>query len=280
MNKRRKLTDKLMTILPILSVLITILPLISISVYLVYKGVQYLNVQFLTELPKPVGQPGGGMANSIVGSGIVVGLAGLIGVPIAVLAGIYLAEHGRKTKLAAVVRFFADVLQGVPSIVIGIVAYAVVVIPMGSFSAVAGAAALAMMLIPFLTRTTEEALLTVPQDVKEAGLALGQTQWRVDMDIVLRSARRPNMTGIMLGIATIEGDTAHRLFTALNNRFWHNGLNGPISTLTVQIYNYAISPFTDWNGQAWSGALVLVLLVTGLNILVRTLARSRYSERS
>lgn len=279
MNLRRKLVDKTMTLIPLLCVIATIIPLISISGYLLYQGISNLNWAFLTELPKPVGESGGGMANSIVGTGIVVGLAGLLGIPIGILAGVYLAEYGQQTRLGKAVRFIADVLQGVPSIVIGIVAYAVVVVPMRSFSAYAGAFALAMMLVPFLTRTTEEALLTVPDNIKEAGLALGQPYWRVVTGIVLRAAKAPIFTGVMLGIARIAGETAPLLFTALNNRFWHQGLTGPISTLTIQIYNYAISPFQDWNQQAWSGALVLIILVTLLNLIVRISSRSRYTQR-
>lgn len=279
MNLRRKLVDKTMTLIPLLCVIATIIPLISISGYLLYQGISNLNWVFLTELPKPVGESGGGMANSIVGTGIVVGLAGLLGIPIGILAGVYLAEYGQQTRLGKAVRFIADVLQGVPSIVIGIVAYAVVVVPMRSFSAYAGAFALAMMLVPFLTRTTEEALLTVPDNIKEAGLALGQPYWRVVTGIVLRAAKAPIFTGVMLGIARIAGETAPLLFTALNNRFWHQGLTGPISTLTIQIYNYAISPFQDWNQQAWSGALVLIILVTLLNLIVRISSRSRYTQR-
>ena len=279
MNLRRKLVDKTMTLIPLLCVIATIIPLISISGYLLYQGTSNLNWAFLTELPKPVGESGGGMANSIVGTGIVVGLAGLLGIPIGILAGIYLAEYGQQTRLGKTVRFIADVLLGVPSIVIGIVAYAVVVVPMQSFSAYAGAFALAMMLVPFLTRTTEEALLTVPDNIKEAGLALGQPYWRVVTGIVLRAAKAPIFTGVMLGIARIAGETAPLLFTALNNRFWHQGLTGPISTLTIQIYNYAISPFQDWNQQAWSGALVLIILVTLLNLIVRISSRSRYTQR-
>jgi phosphate transport system permease protein len=279
MNLRRKLVDKTMTLIPLLCVIATIIPLISISGYLLYQGISNLNWAFLTELPKPVGESGGGMANSIVGTGIVVGLAGLLGIPIGILAGVYLAEYGQQTRLGKAVRFIADVLLGVPSIVIGIVAYAVVVVPMRSFSAYAGAFALAMMLVPFLTRTTEEALLTVPDNIKEAGLALGQPYWRVVTGIVLRAAKAPIFTGVMLGIARIAGETAPLLFTALNNRFWHQGLTGPISTLTIQIYNYAISPFQDWNQQAWSGALVLIILVTLLNLIVRISSRSRYTQR-
>lgn len=279
-QRRRRITDRVMAWVPALCVVITIIPLFSILVYLVIKGIQALNWDFLTKLPAPVGEPGGGMANAIVGSGIVVGLAGIIGIPIGVLAGVYVAEFGRQNILGTLVRFFADVLQGVPSIVIGIVAYTLVVVPMGRFSAYAGGVALAMMMIPFLSRTTEEAVLMVSDDMREAGLALGQPEWRVIVGIVMRAARGPIMTGIMLAIARIAGETAPLLFTSLNNRFWHQGLDGPIATLTVQIYTYAISPFSDWNTQAWAGALVLIILVLTLNVLSRTLARSRHLERS
>lgn len=280
LSRRRRLTDKVMTGVFMLSVLVVVVPLVSIITYLLIKGIGALSIDFLTKLPAPVGEPGGGMANAIVGTGIVVGLASLIGIPIGVLAGVYTAEFGRSTRLGFLVRFFSEVLQGVPSIVIGIVAYSAVVRPMGRFSAIAGGVALAMMMIPFLVRTTEEAILMVPNDIREAGLALGQPKWRVILGIVLRTAQGPIMTGIMLAVARIAGETAPLLFTALNNRFWHQGLTSPISTLTVQIYTYAIAPFSDWNQQAWAGAIVLIALVLLLNILSRTFARSKYVERS
>lgn len=279
-RNRRQLTDRLMSVLTMVCVGISIIPLISILGYLIYKGAGALNWDFLTRLPAPVGASGGGMANSIVGSGIVVGLAVLLGVPIGVLAGVYLSEYGRNSWLGKTVRFFADVLQGIPSIVVGIVAYTIVVIPMQRFSAIAGAIALAMMLIPFVARTTEEALATTPNDMREAGLALGQPQWRVTLGIVMRSSRNALVTGIMLAAARISGETAPLLFTALNNRFWHSGIDQPISTLTVQVYTYAIAPFDDWNAQAWSGALVLILIIFILNVVARTAARSKYVERS
>lgn len=277
---RRRLVDRLMVGLALLSVGVSLVPLASLLLYVVSKGLGALSWDFLTKLPAPVGEPGGGVANAIVGSGIVVGLAALIGVPLGVLAGIYLAQYGRNTVLGTLVRFFADVLQGVPSIVVGIVAYTLVVVPMRRFSALAGACALAMMLVPFLARTTEEAIAAVPGDLWEAGLALGQPRWRVIVGIGLRAARGPLITGIMLALARIAGETAPLLFTALNNRFWHQGLDHPIATLTVQIYTYAIAPYADWNAQAWAGALLLVLAVLSLNGLARTGARSKYLERS
>lgn len=279
-RKRRQLTDRLMSGLTVLCVGVSVIPLVSILGYLIYKGAGSVNWDFLTKLPAPVGASGGGMANSIVGSGIVVGLAVLFGVPIGVLAGVYLSEYGRANWLGKSVRFFADVLQGIPSIVVGIVAYTLVVIPMQRFSAVAGAVALAMILIPFVARTTEEALAATPNDMREAGLALGQPQWRVTLGIVMRASRNALVTGIMLAAARISGETAPLLFTALNNRFWHSGIDQPISTLTVQVYTYAIAPFDDWNAQAWSGALVLILIIFILNVVARTAARSKYVERS
>ncbi len=279
-RKRRQLADRLMSGLTMVCVAISVIPLVSILGYLIYKGAGAINWDFLTKLPAPVGASGGGMANSIVGTGIVVGLAVLIGVPIGVLAGVYLAEYGRQSRLGRSVRFFADVMQGIPSIVVGIVAYTLVVLPMQRFSAIAGAVALAMILIPFVCRTTEEALAATPHDLREAGLALGQPQWRVTLGIVMRAARNALVTGIMLAAARISGETAPLLFTALNNRFWHSGIDQPISTLTVQVYTYAIAPFDDWNAQAWSGALVLIAIIFVLNVVARTAARSKYVERS
>lgn len=279
-RNRRQMADRLMSGLTMVCVVVSVIPLVSILGYLIYKGIGSVNWAFLTRLPAPVGASGGGMANSIVGSGIVVGLAALIGVPIGVLAGIYLSEYGRNNWLGKVVRLFADVLQGIPSIVVGIVAYTIVVLPMQRFSAIAGAIALAMMLIPFIARTTEEAMATTPNDIREAGLALGQPHWRVILGIVMRSSRNALVTGIMLAAARISGETAPLLFTALNNRFWHAGIDQPISTLTVQVYNYAIAPFDDWNAQAWAGALVLITIIFILNVVARTAARSKYVERS
>lgn len=277
---RRRLFDRLMTWIVRICVILCVIPLISVVGYVAWRGIGAVNWAFLTRLPAPVGAVGGGMANAIVGSGIVVGMAALIGIPIGVLGGIYLAEYGRHNKLGRAVRFFADVMQGIPSIVVGIVAYALVVLPMQQFSAIAGSVALAMMLIPFVTRTTEEAVLAVSDDIREAGMALGQPRWRVIMSVVVSASRGPLVTGVMLAIARIAGETAPLLFTALNNRFWHSGLDQPISTLTVQVYTYAIAPFDDWNRQAWAGAFVLLTIVFMINVIVRTAARSRYVERS
>lgn len=276
----RRRHDRFMAVVLLACVVAALIPLLSIVGYTLYQGSGAVNWDFLTELPAPVGVSGGGMANAIVGSGIVVGLAALIGLPVGVLAGIYLAEYGRKTVFGAGVRLFADVMQGIPSIVVGIVAYTLVVLPLQRFSAFAGAVALAMMLVPFVARTTEEAILTAPDDIREAGLALGQPRWRVIVTIVLRSARGPLVTGVMLAVARVAGETAPLLFTALNNRFWHNGLDEPISTLTVQVYTYAIAPFDDWNKQAWAGALVLMAVILMMNVIARTVARSKYVPRA
>lgn len=278
--RRRKLKDKLMTALLRLCVILALIPLVSILSYVTWRGIGSVNLDFLTKTPAPVGASGGGMANSIVGSGIVVGLAALMGIPIGVLAGIYLAEYGRNNLFGKVVRFLADVLQGIPSIVVGIVVFTLVVLPMQTFSALAGAVALSMMLVPFVARTTEEAILTVSDDIREAGMALGQPRWRVILSVILNASRGPLVTGLMLAIARIAGETAPLLFTALNNRFWHQGLLEPISTLTVQVYTYAIAPFDDWNAQAWAGAFVLLTLILLTNVVARTLARSKYGERS
>lgn len=278
--RRRKMIDRIMTGVIKACVVIGLVPLVSIIGYVFLRGMPALNWDFLTKLPAPVGASGGGMANAIAGSAIVVGLAAVIGIPVGILAGIYLAEYGRTTRLGRLVRFLADVMQGIPSIVVGIVAYILVVMPMQTFSAYAGAVALAMMLIPFVTRTTEETLLTVSGDLREAGLALGQPRWRVILSIVVGSSRGALVTALMLAIARICGETAPLLFTALNNRFWPGSLAEPISTLTVQVYTYAIAPFDDWNAQAWAGALVLILLILAMTIIARTTARSRHAERN
>lgn len=278
--RRRRRKNAIMTLIIRLCVALAVLPLASILGYVTWRGLGAVSLDFLTRLPAPVGASGGGMANSIVGSGIVVGLAALMGIPVGVLAGIYLAEYGRCHRFGSTVRFLADVLQGIPSIVVGIVAFTLVVLPMQTFSAVAGAIALSMMLAPFVARTTEEAILTVSDDIREAGMALGQPHWRVILSVILGSSRGPLVTGLMLGVARIAGETAPLLFTALNNRFWHRSLLEPISTLTVQLYTYAIAPFDDWNQQAWAGAFVLTTLILVINVMARTAARSKYVERS
>lgn len=258
-----------------LSVGVALVPLLLIFYHTISLGVSALNVDFFTQLPKPVGESGGGLANAIVGTLILVGLGSIIGLPVGILAGIYLSEFGNN-KFAAAVRFMTDVLNGVPSIVTGVVAYTIVVLPMKHFSAYAGGFALGILMIPIVTRTTEEMLKTVPNSYREAALALGIPQWKTTLRIVMPAALGGIVTGVMLAIARAAGETAPLLFTALNNRFWHTSLDQPIASLTVFIYNYGVSPFEDWIAQAWAGALILILLVLLLSIAVRFATRQRY----
>jgi len=285
---RRRVTDHVMTGLAVATVLLVIAPLIAIFGYLVYRGVGSLNWDFLTQTPKPVGELGGGMANAIVGSALILGIASLIGVPFGVGAGIYLAEYGRN-RLGSAIRFTADVLNGVPSIVIGIVAYAIVVIYQGHFSALAGGTALAIMMVPTISRTTEEMLLLVPQALREAAYGLGIPRWRTTLSITLRTATSGVITGIMLAFARIAGETAPLIFTAFGNTGWsrylHFAIFGkkwsvpfvessqPTAALPLQVYWYALSPYDDWHRQAWAGALVLIVLIVAAVSAVRYVVR-------
>ena len=264
----RKTKNLVMMGLTIFATVITLAPLFLVLGYLVFKGASSLNLAFFTRLPAPVGEVGGGMANAIVGTFELVLFAGLIGVPIGVGAGIYLAEH-RGTRLSNGIRFAADVMMGVPSIVVGIFAYAIVVRPMGTFSTFAGAVALATIMIPLVTRTTEEMVLLVPHELREASLALGVPRWRTTISVVARTAMGGIATGVILATARIAGETAPLLFTAFGNHFWSTSLKGPIASLPVQVYTYAISPFADWQRQAWAGALVLTGIVLALELGVR-----------
>ncbi len=264
----RKLKSDLMVGLTLLATVIALVPLFLVLGYLLSKGASSVNWDFFTKLPVPVGQAGGGMANAIVGTFELVGLASLIGVPIGIGAGIYVAEHHGR-GLAQAVRFAADIMMGIPSIVIGIFVYAVVVQPVGGFSTMAGAVALAIIMIPLVTRTTEEMILLVPPELREAALALGVPDWRTTLSVVVRTATSGIATGIILAIARITGETAPLLFTAFGNRFWSTSLTQPIASLTVQVYTYAISPFASWQRQAWAGALVLTTIVLALEIGVR-----------
>jgi phosphate transport system permease protein len=256
----------------VLATVITLLPLFIILAYLFAKGTSSLNLAFFTHMPAPVGERGGGMANAIVGTLELIALASLMGVPIGIGSGLYLAAH-RGGRLASAARFGADVMMGVPSIVIGIFAYAVVVRPMGGFSTLAGAVALAVIMIPLVTRTTEEMLLLVPHELREAALALGVPAWRTTLWVVARTAASGIATGAILAVARIAGETAPLLFTAFGNRFWSTSLTSPIASLTVQVYTYAISPFPDWQRQAWAGALVLTTIVLALELGVRWMTR-------
>lgn len=258
-----------------LSVLATILvlaPLVAILFYLVYKGASSLNMAFFTHIPAPVGEEGGGMANSIVGSGIILVLASLLGVPIGIAAGVYLAEFGRGKVLANAVRFTADVLNGVPSIVMGIAGFSLVVMPQNHYSALAGGVALAFMMVPTITRTTEEMLATVPHAIREAALGLGVPKWRTAISVSLRTASPGIITGCMLAFARVAGETAPLLFTAFGNQFWSLKLNEPIAALPLQIYVYALSPYDEWHRLAWAGSLVLIALIMVSVTLVRIFA--------
>jgi len=261
-----------MIALTVLATVIALAPLFFVLGYLLSKGASALSWAFLTRMPAPVGQAGGGMANAIVGSFELVGLAAAIGVPIGVGAGICLAER-RGTPFAYFVRFAADVAMGVPSIVIGIFAYALFVRPFGGFSTISGALALALIMIPLVTRTAEEMILLVPHELREAALALGVPRWRTTVSVVARAAASGIATGIILAIARIAGETAPLLFTAFGNRFWSTSLTQPIASLTVQVYTYAISPFADWQRQAWAGALVLTSIVLALELGIRWITR-------
>ncbi|HEY2385893.1 MAG TPA: phosphate ABC transporter permease PstA [Candidatus Binatia bacterium] len=252
-----------------------LLPLVLIIGYLIAKGVTSVNLDFFTQLPKPVGETGGGMANAVVGTVVLILLACALGLPVGIGTGVFLAEYGH-TRLAPLVRFCADVLNGVPSIVIGIYAYTLIVLPTKTFSAYAGGMALGVIMLPIVARTTEEMLRLVPSSLREAALALGVPSWRTTLRIVIRTARGGIITGVMLAVARVAGETAPLLFTAFGNQFWHHGLSGPISSLPVQIYTYAISPFDDWHRQAWAGALVLLTLIALTSLSVRLLTRGRF----
>src|SRR3984885_11426001 len=269
---RRRITDHVMTGAAVLTVILVLVPLFAIFAYLVYRGFGSINWAFLTQPPKPVGEAGGGMANAIVGSAFILALASILGVPVGVGAGIYLAEYGRN-RFGDVIRFTADVLNGVPSIVIGIVAYAIVVLTQKHFSALAGGVALAIMMIPTITRTTEEMLLLVPQALREAAYGLGIPRWRTTLSITLRTATSGVITGIMLAFARVAGETAPLLFTAFGNQFWNLKVNEPTAALPLQIFTYAISPFDEWHRQAWAGALVLIILIVGAVAAVRIAVR-------
>jgi phosphate transport system permease protein len=268
----RMVVDHVASGLAILATILVVTPLIAIFVYLILKGVTSLNIDFFTKIPVPEGESGGGMANAIVGSGVLLGIASLIGVPIGIGGGIYLAEYGRGTRLANAVRFTADVLNGVPSIVMGIAIYSLIVFQQKHFSALAGGVALGIMMIPTVTRTTEEMLLMVPHAIREAALGLGVPAWRSVLSITLKTASPGVITGCMLAFARVAGETAPLLFTALGNQFMSVNLNREISALPLQIYIYAISPYDDQHRLAWAGALVLIALIVLAVSLVRYVA--------
>ena len=251
---------------------IVLLPLFSILIYVITRGASGLSVAFFTHLPVPVGEPGGGMGNAVVGSLILIGLASLFGLPVGILAGVYLSEVGRRGRLASAVRFIADVMSGLPSITIGVFVYALMVVTMKRFSALAGGVALAIVMVPTITRTTEELLRLVPAHLREASLALGVPAWRTTLFVVLRTAAPGIATGVMLAVARISGETAPLIFTAFNNRFWSFALDRPMASMPVQILTYATSPYKEWQDQAWTGAMVLVVLILFLNLAARLIA--------
>jgi phosphate transport system permease protein len=265
---RRNILSHVIVVLCAAAVLLALIPLALVLFYVVSRGITSLNWAFFTHMPTPVGESGGGMANSIVGSLMVTGLGAVFAIPVGLMAGIYASEY-RGTRLAAAVRFAADTLNGVPSIVIGVFAYGIAVLPFHRFSAVAGGVALGIMMLPLVTRTTEELLLLVPASLREGALALGATRARAVFTVVVPAALPGILTGILLAIARVAGETAPLLFTAFNNRYFTSDIRQPISTLTVQVYYYANSAYEDWHRQAWAGALVLVSLVFSCSLLAR-----------
>ncbi|HEX2722159.1 MAG TPA: phosphate ABC transporter permease PstA [Gemmatimonadaceae bacterium] len=273
--RTRHARSTLMLTLTYVAAIIATLPLLFIIVHLLRQGAAFIRPGFFTEMPKPVGETGGGMSNAIVGTLILIGIASTIGLPVGIGAGLYLADR-RTAPLATVVRFLSDVLNGLPSIVLGIFAWEFMVKPFGGFSALAGGVALGAMMIPLVTRTTEEMIRLVPVSLREAALALGYTRWRTSVSIVLRTALPGIVTGALVAVARIAGETAPLLFTALGNSFWSTSLNEPIAALPLQIFTYAISPYESQHAQAWAGALVLIAIVLIISLVARYATRGRY----
>jgi phosphate transport system permease protein len=269
---RRKITSRIAETLCGVAVLLALLPLVLILFYVIKEGVTSLNLAFFTQMPKPVGEPGGGMANAIVGTLILIGLAAIFAVPIGVISGIHLAEYP-ETKFSSVVRFAADVLNGVPSIVVGMFAYGIVVLPVKRFSAIAGGVALGLLMIPIIVRTTEELLRLVPGGLREGALALGATRGRAVLSVILPAALPGILTGVLVALARVAGETAPLLFTSFNNRFFSTNVTQPMASLTVQVYTYANSPYDDWHRQAWAGAFLLVMIILVLSIIARLAVR-------
>ena len=265
---RRRLVDHFATLLAAAAALLVLAPLVAIFGYLVYRGAGAINWAFLTQPPKPIGEPGGGMGNAIAGSIMILAVASGIGVPLGIGTGIYLAEYGHG-RFATAVRFFCDVLNAVPSIVIGIAIYALVVVRQHHFSGFSGGVALGIMMIPTVGRTTEEMLRMVPRTIREAALGLGISHWRTTLSVTLRTASSGVITGIMLAFARVAGETAPLLFTAFGNQFWTWKLDQPMAALPLQIFTYAISPYDEWHRLAWAGALVLIVLIVGAISMVR-----------
>lgn len=274
---RRQLVDRCMGAVLLLCALLALAPLVLVIGFILVNGIQSVNLRLITNLPKPVGETGGGMANAFVGTAVLIVIASVIGVPIGVLAGIYLSEFGHN-RFAGALRFLTDVLTGVPSIIIGIVAYSLIVLPMHTFSAFSGGVALAFIMIPVVTRTTEEALKRVPASLREAALGLGAHEWRTILSIVLPAGLGGIVTGVMLAVARISGETAPLLFTAFGSRFWQDGLFKPIAAVPLQVFQYAVAPYKDWHDQAWAAAFLLMVLILGLNIGIRVVTRTGFQR--
>ncbi len=272
---RRRAVNALMQGVMYIAALLAVLPLLFILWHLAVEGASAISLDFFTKMPKPVGEEGGGMGNAIAGTLVLLGVASAIGLPVGIGAGLYLAEQ-RGARLANTVRFLSDVLNGLPSIVMGIFAWQFLVRPIGHFSAAAGGIALGAMMIPLVTRTTEEMIRLVPISLREASLALGYARWRTSLTIVLRTALPGIVTGALVAVARIAGETAPLLFTAFGNQFWSVSLNQPISALPLQLFNYAISPYDEWHRLAWAGALVLIGLVLVISLISRYVTRSRF----
>ena len=273
-DRMRRVTSAIMTTLTGLCTLVAIGILLIILSYIAYRGIGSLSFRFLVDSPRPVGE-GGGIGNAILGSVVLLALSSAFGLPLGISVGIYLSEVG-KGRFAGAIRFVVDTLTGIPSIVTGVFVYAILVLPMRHFSAFAGGVSLALIMIPIVARTTEEMLKLVPHSLREGALALGAPQWRVTLGVVLPAAASGIATGAMLAIARVSGETAPLLFTAFGSRFFSYYLDRPIASLTVQIYNYAISPYDEWHAQAWAATLVLMTLILGINIMVRFLTRKRF----
>lgn len=272
---RRHVVSGIMISLTYLAAVLATLPLILILFHLLKKGASSISLDFFTNMPQPVGEAGGGMANAIVGTLILIGIACAVGLPLGIGGGLFLLEH-RGTRFANTVRFLSDVLNGLPSIVLGIFAWEFLVRPIGHFSALAGGIALGAMMIPLVTRTTEEMLSVVPNSLREAALALGYPRWRTSLAIVLRTALAGIVTGALVAVARIAGETAPLLFTAFGNQFWSTKIGEPIAALPLQIFTYAISPYAEWHSLAWAGALVLIGMVLIISIIARMVTRSRF----
>lgn len=277
-DRRRRAVSALMLTLTGVAALLTVVPLVLILFHLLRAGLTSVNPAFFTHLPAPVGETGGGMGNAILGTVFLVGLAAVLGLPVAIGAGLFLAE-AEGSRVASTVRFLTDVMNGIPSIVVGIFVWAWVVVSMGHFSALAGGIALAIMLLPMVTRTTEEMIRLVPRELREGGLALGFTRWRTTLGIVLPAARSGILTGVLVSLARVAGETAPLLFTAFVNPYWGWRLDEPIAALPVQIFQYATSPFDEWHRLAWAAALVLIGLVLAVSLAARFLIRSPYKDR-